>query len=552
VKRKLFISSWLIIGLTLPLLAILAINQFHWLQVLTLREQKRVQSSMTMNASRISNEFMEEILVLPAMLAIGLDDANAQRSSCPRQFNGWEKYARIPEILRSAYLSNEKDNTTYRIDSEGLHKATETEIPGNCMPIPFFEDQDTLTLWFPPDPRRTSKYAIICVFDKKVLFSQLIPAVARESLKSQDQYAYRIVNTRDKSVLFVSEGDIDPYAFDKPDCQMTLLHNPASPPIRDREIKRVVKRDPPAIMKETLFPYLEIQIINRQESLADMTRHSTAQNALFSFSIVALLAIAMVILAKASCKTEQIATKQQEFIATVTHELKTPLAVIVSAAQNLSDGLVRDEERIEQYGDAIGKEASRLSASIEHFLLYSSTGTQSRMKPVPCDIAEIIKRALALTEQECADKGITVEVNLPDKPIFVAGDPVALESVIRNLAENALRHAQDGKFLHILVEEGFGRGPSRRYAVIKVQDHGPGISRKEQRFIFDPFVRGKRAMSGQVPGSGIGLNLVRRVVAVHGGTVTVESKLGQGSTFIVKLPQGGGNSDGNQNSDDRG
>jgi signal transduction histidine kinase len=507
---------------------------------------------MLLNASGISDDFMEEILLLPAMLEIGIDGSGDPRSSCSRQFRAWTEYAMIPEILRIAYLSIGSDVAAFTLGHGESRQVGASEVPGNDEPFPFCEAPDTFTLWFPPKPMKAEKYAMVCVFDKNALFTRLIPAIARVSLKEQELYAYRIVNNRDKSVLFESERGIDPNAFDNPDCRIPLLRGGIPPLIRDREPVRLSPREGESGRKDSFFPYLEIQILNKQETLAEMTRHSTAQNAFFSFGIVAILAVAMGVLAKASSNAGQLATKQQEFIATVTHELKTPLAVIVSAAQNLSDGLVRDPGRIERYGDAIGKEATRLSVSIEHFLLYSNTGTQGQMSAVPCDIRDIIENALALTSQECADKGVTVQVSLPDAPIVVDGDPVALESVVRNLAENALRHAHDGKFLHILVEEEYGRASSRGYAVLKVQDHGPGISRKEQRVIFDPFVRGKRARSGQVPGSGIGLNLVRRIVTVHGGSVTVESKLGQGSTFIVKLPQGGGDIDGNQNSDDRG
>jgi len=271
-------------------------------------------------------------------------------------------------------------------------------------------------------------------------------------------------------------------------------------------------------------------------SLAALSKRATMQNALISFGTVILLALVMISLAEATRRSRALARSQQEFIATITHELKTPLAVISSAAQNLSDGLVRDQKKAEQYGSMIRKEALRLGTNIEHFLLYSNTDSLSRMSPVLCDASELVDAALKFTEEDRQRLEFRTEVSLPPDPVFISGDRVSLESVFQNLAQNVIRHAGSGKYLGIIVslEEGTRKDPRPR-VVFRIRDKGPGISSAERKTVFDPFVRGRRAVDGQVPGNGIGLNLVKRIVAVHEGTITVESRLEQGSTFIVAL-----------------
>ncbi|WP_255946345.1 sensor histidine kinase [Brucepastera parasyntrophica] len=227
---------------------------------------------------------------------------------------------------------------------------------------------------------------------------------------------------------------------------------------------------------------------------------ATVRNAVISFSILIILIIGMVTLVEVTRRSRQLVTSQMEFIATITHELKTPLAVISSAAQNLTDGLVKDKLKAEQYGQMIKKEATRLSITIEHYLLYSNTNTASRIRPEVCSIAELIQAALKFTEEEREELEFSTEIILPKDPVFVYGDKIALESVFQNIAQNAVRHAAQGKYLGIFVSVEFaGKRKKSNHVVIKFRDRGSGISPQEQKSIFEPFVRGKKRFSIKSP-----------------------------------------------------
>ncbi|NLJ09366.1 MAG: sensor histidine kinase, partial [Treponema sp.] len=100
-----------------------------------------------------------------------------------------------------------------------------------------------------------------------------------------------------------------------------------------------------------------------------------------------------------------------------------------------------------------------------------------------------------------------------------------------NLVSNALKHAREGAFLGIDL-----RQEQKKWAILAVRDHGPGIPRQERKQIFEAFYRGEQAKTKQVPGSGLGLNVVRRIIETHGGTVTCEALGDLGALFVIKLP----------------
>jgi two-component system phosphate regulon sensor histidine kinase PhoR len=301
------------------------------------------------------------------------------------------------------------------------------------------------------------------------------------------------------------------------------------------------------------FDNITLQIFNRDGSLVRLSRRASLINAMVSLGTFMLLATLIAALIRTNGRARKLAQRQREFIATITHELKTPLSVIISAADNLNDGLVRDQSKAEQYGTLIKQEAARLALSIDDFLLYSKTDSAARVKPAACDLGAIITNALKATEDERERLKIQTEIRLPEEPAILMGDGVALESVFLNLAQNVVKHAASGQYLGIAVSREKRRKNGKNFTeslIIKVKDHGPGIPLREQKLIFEPFARGKRAIDGQIPGNGIGLNLVKRIVEMHGGSISVESRPENGTTFTVTLPQRRGANDAWQDTDD--
>ena len=115
------------------------------------------------------------------------------------------------------------------------------------------------------------------------------------------------------------------------------------------------------------------------------------------------------------------------------------------------------------------------------------------------------------------------------------GDATALRSALQNLISNAVKYGGDARWVRITAQKGAERGPAPN-VVFTVEDHGLGIDADDRKHIFEPFYRGREAVSRQIKGSGLGLNLVQRIAEAHGGRVAVTSEPGKGSTFTITLP----------------
>lgn len=547
----------------------LAWNQFNWLEELQIREKTRIQSRMMDGAQSLSKRVKEELYYLPSVFRFRASEQNDIDSVIKERLDFWNYYSTAPELLAGLYLIEGSDQTSLKWNGasfvpckmpEGVNIPDKTMDQRSFFSTRMIDSPSIAYLILPLDTGDRKNALILCALDKTVLLNKVIPQIAEETLGDADAYAFRVVSSDSGDILWTSDENPENPVFSRVDLDVPLISQfelpsfEQGPSLRLQRVegdyvavfsivKQRIKIDesvPPGDVPPQLFMNLRLQIANRDASLASLSRRATIQNAVLSFGVVLLLVAVMIALVEANRRSNRLAKSQQEFIATVTHELKTPLAVISSAAQNLTDGLIRDQQKAEQYGTMIRKESTRLGASIEHFLLYSNTNSVTRTKPERIAVADLVNSALRFTEEERQLNGFRTEIVLPKDDTYVEGDRIALESVFRNLAQNVLRHAGEGKYLGVIVSVSEKkRRKGSETITVKVRDKGPGISAKEQKTIFEPFVRGRNAVNNQIPGNGIGLNLVKRIVTLHGGSIELESKQNAGSTFVVTLPAAG-------------
>jgi signal transduction histidine kinase len=224
---------------------------------------------------------------------------------------------------------------------------------------------------------------------------------------------------------------------------------------------------------------------------------------------------------------------QRDFVANVSHELKTPLTAIQGFAQAISDGTAASPEAIDRAAGVIHTEAGRMHNLVVDLLELARLeggGFKVRQDNVPLGdlLNGIIKRFDPIT----LERGIMIErTGYPDQ--MVRGDADRLVQVFTNLLDNAVRVSAPGGSVSVhLSREG-------AYAVISISDAGPGIPKAEQERIFERFYQldKSRAHSGR-GGFGLGLAIAREIVQAHGGELSVESVEGQGSTFVVRIPVG--------------
>ncbi len=276
-------------------------------------------------------------------------------------------------------------------------------------------------------------------------------------------------------------------------------------------------------------------IKHRAGSLEAAVASARRRNLAIGFGVLLLLGVSVGFIMLSSRRAERLATQQMEFVAGVSHELRTPLAVICSAAENLADGVIDNRDQIRRYGGLIRDEGRRLTGMVEQVLEFA--GAQSGRKNYemrPADLRLIIEDAVAACHLQLNEGGFEIEKKIAPDLREIEADAPALSRAIQNLLSNAMKYSGDSRWIGL--EAGSVKTAGGEEIQIKVSDRGLGVAPSEQERVFDPFYRGKEAQAAQIRGAGLGLSLVKHIVAAHGGRVSVESRVGQGSVFVLHLP----------------
>jgi two-component system sensor histidine kinase SenX3 len=260
------------------------------------------------------------------------------------------------------------------------------------------------------------------------------------------------------------------------------------------------------------------------------------RNLWISSSVLMLLTLAIGLIVVSARRAQELARQQMEFVAAVSHELRTPVSVIGAAAGNLADGVVGDPQRVRKYGETIQGEARRLAETVERVLqLAGIAAGSSAAARAPIAPADLVHDSLNGCRVEIDAAGFNVEVAIAEELPMVGGDVTALRSALQNLISNAVKYGGNARWLRVSARRDAGAG-NREQVIFAVEDRGMGIDADDRKHIFEPFYRGRDAVSQQIQGSGLGLNLVKRIVEAHAGQVSVNSEPGKGSTFTLALP----------------
>ena len=240
-----------------------------------------------------------------------------------------------------------------------------------------------------------------------------------------------------------------------------------------------------------------------------------------------LLLVALGLTVQAHRRSAELARMQTDFVAHVSHQLKTPLSLLSAATETLEMDRVRSPERFAEYLRTIHAEASRLSLLVQRVLEFSRMQQRRSYEFERADLGALVRETVAAFAHGLSGQGFSFDVQDDGRPMFVRADPAALEQVLANLLDNAVKYSQDDKAIVVRVHT------AGAVAVVEVIDRGVGIAAADRAHIFERFYR---TAGTHRPGFGLGLPIVKELIRAHGGRVEVDSTPGRGSTFRIELP----------------
>jgi two-component system phosphate regulon sensor histidine kinase PhoR len=233
-------------------------------------------------------------------------------------------------------------------------------------------------------------------------------------------------------------------------------------------------------------------------------------------------------------KQKKLSLIKNDFISNMTHEFKTPISTISLASEMLSDATIaQTQEKQQRYIKMIRDENKRLSVLVESILQTSILDKgEFKLKLSDVDIHEIINNAINNTQLLIGQRHGSIQTYLKAQKYKLQADKVHLTNIVFNLIDNAIKYSKEAPEISITTYN------TAEGIMIQVKDNGIGISKENQRKIFDKFYRVPTGNVHNVKGFGLGLSYVLAVVLKHNGTISVNSELGKGSTFNVHLPIG--------------
>ena len=571
----------------LVLLPALAILQYRWVGQVSEAERERMQHNLRNAASQFRDAF--DLEVGRTLLSLQVGPITARDGSSEQytdRYEAWVDTSEHPQLVSGIFLVDAADAqlrlrrfdpaahafepvpwpdalARWRPEMERQLRDFNTGVPLDRRGA--FADDESLIISplrnLIGPPRTGARPASITpVFgftiiqlDVRYMQEEILPALARRFFIHQEGDSYRVsvVSVATPSRVLYQSDPSAPLDVDSADASEIFFglrgggprfffgrggggggatpRRGAGPNPNPNDERRIARPEP----RDEELGRWRLLVQHASGSLETAVASMRRRNLGLSFGMLLLLSVSVALLTAASRRAHRLADQQMEFVAGVTHELRTPVAVIRSAAENLSHGVVGNTDRVKRYGTVIESEARRLGEMIESVLQYAGLESGATLgNPAPVSPVEIVQAAID-TAIAAAGGALTVERDIaPDLP-DVIGDAAALRSAIQNLLANAVKYGGADRWVGVRAEQVAGR---RREICITVSDHGAGIPAADLPHIFEPFYRGSDAVAGQMHGNGLGLSLVRRIVTAHGGRVAVTSKPNVGTTFTLILP----------------
>ncbi len=285
------------------------------------------------------------------------------------------------------------------------------------------------------------------------------------------------------------------------------------------------------VMTSPSFRGLKLLVRSRERSIdQEIKRFTVLKMAMIAF-IDCLLGAGLLLVYNNVRREMHLSRLKSDFVANVSHELKTPLALIRLFAETLELGRVPGDEKKKQYYQVINKESQRLTQLINNILDFSRIEAgRKEYRFARTDVARVVHEVVEAYRFPIEQQGFALELTLQDELPETLLDKEAVGLALLNLVNNAIKYSRGEKWIGIEARQDGER------LLISVADRGIGVARSEQQKIFLKFYRAEDSLVHETKGSGLGLSLVKHIMEAHGGTVELQSVPGKGSTFTLALP----------------
>jgi signal transduction histidine kinase len=584
--------SWVFVCALIALSVILGILQYRWIGEVSVADRDRMRTSLQSSLQRLSQEFNAEITAAASSLLPSNvpSDPQGRADAYAARYAHWRETSRHTGMFRRiAMVAPDHDSLSLSMlqpdsgvfapgawpDSwtaarQFLSERLLREGPGFRRGAPSGIEEDVALIeiprfnrpegnGFPPrpgmppspgqqmQPPRDFEWLLL-ELDLDYVRDSILPELFQRHLGGDANLNWQteiVARTDEAQLLYSSDPAQNQRIGTKADASVSLFdvqyeqifrragvtRGPGfwrGPP-RNRGNNSVAEPTPPDRGRWLL------NVRHRSGSLEAVVNQVRLRNLAVTTGILVLMIGAIVALASFTQRAQRLAQLQMDFVAGVSHELRTPLSVIRTAGHNLGSGVVSNPKQVQRYGNLVAGEADRLTAIVEQVLRFAKSKagqTIGARESVPVD--SIIQKAVESSAALITAAHCELETNLnPTLPPLFA-DPVSLQHALQNLLSNAAKYGAEGRWISLTA--GLPANGDGRFVEIRVADRGPGIPPDELGQIFDPFYRGKWAIENQIHGTGLGLNLVKRIVEAHQGTVTVQSQPGQGTEFLLRIP----------------
>jgi len=493
-------------------------------------------------------------------------EAQGEQAATLRRFNPGSQALEAADWPKP--LESWRERTTAHLGSHGgavaaiaplfLADAVDAMAPALIIPLPFVKriEGGPGSFAVMPDRAGAQRAVIVWLDAERLRHGLLEPLVEKYfgtgdtskylvSIVQRDRPSNRVYTSAAEAAVNERSADVTAGMFDLRMSELTRLAGiaapdgvPGSKTTTDRFAVTIVRRSgssgDAARVLMTGGPSQGAWIVRtryRSGSLETIVARSRRRNLAISAGVLGLLAAAFVLVMAAAQRQRRLAWQQMEFVASVSHELRTPLAVICSAGANLADGVIADSAQVRTYGSLIETEGRRLGDMVERVMEFAgiSSGASIRAR-AGVDVTKIVAEAVRAVSPDAEARGVTVTVHPNGALPPVTADTDALRSALQNIIGNAVKYSADGGAVAVTARAETGG------VEIRVADRGLGIDAEDLPHIFKPFYRGRHAVDAQVRGTGVGLSVVRHVIAAHRGTIAVDSRVGEGTTITVTIP----------------